>query len=107
TSVAVGDFNGDGKMDLGVTSNVYNAGAPGTPGYYVYYPGWYYGSWGYHPGTPGTPPSYDGHANVLLGNGDGSFSEMPNSTDLGSGSHTAGSVAVGDFNADGKLDLGV
>ena len=47
TSVAVGDFNGDGKLDLGVTSN---------SSYYNYYYG------------------YSGNANVLLGNGDGSFS---------------------------------
>jgi hypothetical protein len=43
-SVAVGDFNGDGKLDLGVTSNI--------PYYYGYF----------------------GQANVLLGSGDGNFS---------------------------------
>lgn len=61
-SVAVGDFNGDGTLDLGVTSSVY------TPGYYG---GWYGYTW-----YPGYNTAY---ANVLVGNGDGSFSG-PNAT---------------------------
>ena len=51
--MAVGDFNADGKLDLGVTSNVFTLDA--------------WGYYGYYPAT--TPAS----ANVLLGNGDGSF----------------------------------
>jgi hypothetical protein len=61
--VAVGDFNGDGKMDLGVTSNI---------------PYYYYGEVGF--------------ANVLLGHGDGSFSG-PNTTALGYGHYYAAVAA--------------
>jgi hypothetical protein len=84
TSVAVGDFNADGKLDLAATSNFFQ------PGYF----GWY----GYYPGYN------TGVANVLLGTGTGSFAP-PTSTGLGYGTYT--SVAVADFNGDGKKDLAV
>jgi hypothetical protein len=76
TSVAVGDFNGDGKLDLGVTSH----------NHYTYY---YYSS-------------YYGNANVLLGSGDGSFSG-PNITPLGYGYFV--SAAAARFNGDNIDDF--
>jgi hypothetical protein len=67
-SLAVGDFNGDGHLDLAAIGRVY-------PG-------------------PGT-------VNVLLGNGDGTF-RVPQDYACRDGS---GSLAVGDFNGDGRLDI--
>ena len=76
TSLAVGDFNGDGNLDL-VTGD-YNYGGTTTD------------------------------VTVLLGNGNGSF-QPPASIDLSYPGSFFGngveSVAVGDFNADGNLDL--
>jgi Calx-beta domain/FG-GAP-like repeat/FG-GAP repeat len=87
-SVAVGDFNHDGTLDLGVTSNVYVFDGFGWYGNY------------YH---------YDGYANVLIGNGDGTFSAA-GSQILGSGPEFAilkWSAAAVDLNGDGIDDLAV
>jgi hypothetical protein len=69
-SVAIGDFNGDGKPDLAVGNNAGN------------------------------------NVSVLLGNGDGTFPVTPNYS-TGSSSDYAGGVAVADFNGDGILDVAV
>ena len=82
SSVAVGDFTGDGLLDLGVTSNIYF-----QDGYDPYY-----GSWGH----------FEGSVDVLVGNGDGGFSE-PHSTALGYGYVSRSAVA--DFNGDGIDDF--
>jgi hypothetical protein len=78
-SVAVGDFNGDGKLDLAVA------------GYGRYQD--YYGYW----------HDFDETVRVLLGKGDGTFQPAVKYT---AGSEPV-SVAVGDFNGDGKQDLAV
>jgi len=72
SSVAVGDFNGDGVLDLAVA--------------YV-----------------GVYPGYIGGLSVLLGDGDGTF-QVARNFETGNG---PSSVAVGDFNGDGELDLAV
>jgi hypothetical protein len=81
TSVAVGDFNTDGKLDLTVTG---------------------FTSYSY-PGYPGWSTDYHNYANVLLGHGDGSFT----SSDAKLLNGRFSSVAVGDFNGDAKPDLEV
>jgi hypothetical protein len=86
TSVAVGDFDNDGRMDLAATSTTTTV----VGGYYGYYGGYY------------PTIQTDGYVNVLLGHGNGTFdpaqSIWVNSTDLGD-------LATGDFNGDGKLDV--
>lgn len=71
TSIVVGDFNGDGKLDLAIT-------------------------------TPGSMNSLS-EISVLYGNGDGSF-QNPKTYTVGG---VPNSIAVGDFNNDGKPDLAV
>jgi len=73
SAVAVGDFDGDGTLDLAVTM-----------------------TYGFSNITPG-------YVTVLLGNGSGGFGAPANFAVGG----TPASVATGDFNGDGKLDLAV
>jgi flagellar hook assembly protein FlgD len=69
-SVAVGDFNGDGKLDI-VAANFSSSSL-----------------------------------SVFLGNGNGTF-QAPTTLPTGSQSDTPATLAVGDFNGDGKLDIAV
>ena len=70
-AVAVGDFNGDGKMDLAVV----NFGDPSV--------------------------NDNGSVSILLGNGDGTFQPANN---MVTGKNPS-SIAVGDFNGDGRVDI--
>lgn len=126
-SVAVGDFDGDGKLDVAVANSGFGLLEPG--GIQVLLgngDGTFQGAVNYGTGS-GTNPtavvvgdfnndgkldlavantacgSPCGDLAVLLGNGDGTFQPAVN--------YNAGaqplSIAVGDFNLDGKLDLAV
>ena len=120
-SVAVGDFNGDGKPDLVVlngdstTVGVLLGNGDGTFQAVVTY-----GSGGVYPQSvavadvngDGKPDLVVaslcgsslkcGNVGVLLGNGDGTFQSV---VSYSSGAQSAESVAVADVNRDGKADI--
>src|SRR5207249_2665322 len=116
-SVAVGDFNGDGKTDLAVAD--YGSFFPATSGSVSVLlgrgDGTFQAAVDYGVGTnpvsvvvsdfngDGKPDLAVGGSpiSVLLGNGDGTFQAPVN---YGAQEYPS-SIAVGDFNTDGKLDL--
>jgi hypothetical protein len=127
-SIAVGDFNGDGKLDLAVasscdgtcgsvsillgngdgtfqTAQVYNSG--GSQANYLVVAD-FNGDKQLDLAVANTCATQNGCngglVGVLLGNGDGTFQPA---VGYPSGSFGAQSLAVGDVNGDGKLDLAV
>jgi hypothetical protein len=97
-SVAVGDFNADGKLDLAVTTR-------GTDGYYI---GGGCGYYGCYPGSyvSGASPA----VTVLVGNGSGTFTAassytLPSPYEVPPSTFAPPSLAVADLNGDGKPDL--
>jgi hypothetical protein len=113
-SVAVADFNGDGKLDIAVADSqgigvaVLLGNGDGTfqPAvfYSTFFPGWIVAADVNGDGKPdllvaGAGPNLAGAVTVFLGNGDGSF--KPGIAYPAGGS----SLAVGDFNGDTLLDV--
>lgn len=82
-SVAIGDLDGDGSLDV-VTANDASGGGPAALS-----------------GTKGLAPGDANGVSVLLGHGDGTF-QAEVSYDSGSGPR---SIALADFNRDGNPDL--
>jgi hypothetical protein len=77
---AIGDFNGDGVLDVATTDFPYT------------------------PGDPGSGTDVPGAVTILIGKGDGTFTTMPETPGTG---FSPLFIATGDFNGDGILDLAV
>jgi Domain of unknown function (DUF4347)/FG-GAP-like repeat len=117
SAVTVGDFNGDGKLDL-AAANYLNDSVSillgnGTGGFgtatkfaagdrpYDVTVGDFNGDGKLDLAATNISSS---SVSVLLGNGNGSFGAATNFA-VGTNAYAVGSVTVGDFNGDGKLDL--
>ena len=122
TSVTVSDVNGDGKLDLLVANSCFSSVCAGTVdvllgnGDGTFQPAVAYGSGGEFPssvvvadvngdGKLDLLVANYGTVGVLLGNGDGTFQTATATVIPAEGDSGDGSLAVADFNGDGKLDI--
>jgi hypothetical protein len=117
TTVAVGDFNGDGKADVAFPTFI--SGSSAVTVLLGVGDGTFQAAANYVLGTAGataiTAGDFNGDGNtdlavatgsasvsILLGNGDGTFRAPVN---YAGGSNSVGAMAVGDFNGDGRPDI--
>ena len=110
-SIAIADFNGDGKLDLALSGSAQTTILMGNGD----------GTFTAAPNQPQIGSSQvvaadfngdgkldlavstsNGATTILLGNGDGTFTAAPNQPQIGSSQ-----VVAADFNGDGKIDLAV
>jgi hypothetical protein len=111
--IAVGDFNGDGKLDIatanGSSVGIFLGNGDGTFGTEQDF-----ANTGSSKGVSAADVNGDGKLDlvvtdnnsgitIMIGNGDGTFTQLGDA--LGTGGGPNFQVAVADFNGDGKLDI--
>jgi hypothetical protein len=109
----VGDFNGDGKLDVAIASGeleVFLGNGDGTVGAEVDYPMKQVSN--YYSYAVVADLNGDGNldvvtntGNVMLGDGKGSFTNSSTIPFVGTGESAGSQIVIGDINGDGKLDV--